>query len=60
MDTASQQGYNTRQIPFAVDNGRSEEFHTVYVQEQITVSFQLQSQLQENFVALGAGREFVS
>lgn len=59
-DTTSQQGYKTRQIPFAVDNARSREFHTLYVQEQMKVSFELESQWQRNFVTLDAGREYVS
>jgi len=59
-DTTSQQGYKTRQIPFAVDNARSQEFHTLYVQEQIKVTFELQNQLQPNFVTQDAGREYVS
>ncbi|XP_020604558.1 uncharacterized protein LOC110043449 [Orbicella faveolata] len=58
-DTTSQQGYKTRQIPFAVDNARSREFHTLYVQEQMKVSFELESQWQRNFVTLDAGREYV-
>lgn len=59
-DATSQQGYITRQIPFAVDNARSQEFHTMYVQEQITVSFQIQNQWQENFVTRDAGQKHVS
>ena len=56
----SQQGYKTRQIPFAVNNASSQEFHTVYVQEHITVSFEIENRWQENFVTQDARRKFVS
>ena len=59
-EIASQQGYKTRQIPFAVGNARSQEFHTLYVQEQIKVSFEIQNPWQQNFVTQDAGREYVS
>lgn len=59
-DAALQQGYNSRQIPFAVDNSQSQEFHSVHVHEEITVSFEIQNRWQENFVTHDAGREFVS
>ncbi len=60
-EATSQEGYKTRQIPFAVDNARSQEFHTVFVQEEITVSFEIQNyQLQENFETQDAGQERVS
>ena len=54
-----QQGHS-RQIPFAVNTCRSQEFFTVYIQEQITVSFQIESRLQENFIAPDERHEFVS
>lgn len=57
--TFSQPGYNTRQIQFAVD-GQIQDFHTEYVQEQIKVSFEIESRLQENFVPHNEGHEFVS
>lgn len=59
-DVTSQHGYNTRQIPFAVDNDRSREFFTLYVQEQIKVSFEMQNRWQQNLVTQDAGREYVS
>lgn len=55
----SQQGYITRQIPFAVENARSQEFFTLYVQEQVTVSFEIENQLQQNLVAQDARPEYV-
>ena len=59
-DRTSQQGYKTRQIPFAVGNARSQEFHTLYVQEQIKVSFEIQNMWQQDFVTQDAGREYAS
>lgn len=56
----SQQGYITRQIPFAVENARSQEFFTLYVQEQVTVSFEIENhQWQQNLAAQDARREHV-
>lgn len=59
-DVTSHQGYTTRQIPFAVNNARSQEFFTLYVQEQVTVSFEIQNQWQQNLVAQNARQELVS
>ncbi|XP_068702755.1 uncharacterized protein [Montipora foliosa] len=45
---------NSRQIPFAVNNSRSKEFHTCFLEneQQITVSFDIENQYQQNFVAM--------
>ena len=55
---------NSRQIPFAVNNSQSEEFHTCFLEneDQITVSFEIENQHQQNFVAMDDDdrREFVS
>ena len=56
----SHQGYITRQIPFAVDNARSKEFFTLYVQEQVIVSFEIENKWQRNLVAQDARREYAS
>jgi len=53
-DAASHQSYKTRQIPFAVDNARSQEFFTLYVQEKVTVLFEIENQWQQNLVAQSA------
>ncbi|XP_068718168.1 uncharacterized protein [Montipora capricornis] len=54
---------NSRQIPFAVNNSQSEEFHTCFLEneDQITVSFEIENQHQQNFVAMDDDdrREFV-
>ncbi|XP_068718171.1 uncharacterized protein [Montipora capricornis] len=54
---------NTRQIPFAVNNSRSEEFHTLFLEneDQIRVSFEMENRHQHNFVAMDDEdrREFV-
>ncbi|PFX20002.1 uncharacterized protein LOC111337442 [Stylophora pistillata] len=61
VDEGTRQGYSTRQISFCVNNGRSQDFHTAFVREQIRISFQIEDQQQENFVTPvdARGRDFV-
>ena len=56
----SHQGYKTRQIPFAVGTARSQEFCTLYVQEQVTVSFEIENRWQQDLVAQDARQEHAS
>ena len=58
----TEQGYSTRQISFCVNNGKSQDFHSVFVHEQIRISFEIVDQQQQNFVSPedARRREFVS
>lgn len=56
----SQQGYQTRQIPFAVGTARIQEFFTLYVQEQVTVLFEIENRWQQDLVAQDARQEHAS
>lgn len=57
----TEQGYSTRQISFCVNNGKSQDFHSVFVHEQIRISFEIEDQQQQNFVSSedARRREFV-
>ena len=58
----TEQGYSTRQISFCVNNGKSQDFHSIFVHEQIRISFEIVDQQQQNFVSPedARRREFVS
>lgn len=47
----TEQGYSTRQISFCVNNGKSQDFHSIFVHEQIRISFEIVDQQQQNFVS---------
>ncbi|XP_022799482.1 uncharacterized protein LOC111337450 [Stylophora pistillata] len=61
VDEGTRQAYSTRQISFCVNNGRSQDFHTVFVREQIRISFQIEDHQRETFVTPvdARGRDFV-
>ncbi|XP_073253677.1 uncharacterized protein [Porites lutea] len=49
----------SRQIPFTVNGSRSQDFYSLYVQEQITVQFEIENITQESFISLNGGNESV-
>jgi len=51
----------SRQVSFVtVDRRRSQDFYTLFVQEEIKVEFEIENTMQESFVTLNQGNESVS